>query len=65
MMKFAVGTVSAIAATAALAYALIVWAEMPDVHVSYASGLCVEVVNYGTDYTCDSLPSRFNHVWVQ
>jgi len=65
MIKFALGTVSVIAGSTLLAYGLITAAEMPDVHVSYSSGQCVEVVNYGTDYTCDNLPTRFHHMWVE
>jgi len=39
---------------------------MPDVHVSYSTGECVEVINYAdTDYSCENYPVKFNHVWVQ
>lgn len=38
---------------------------MPDVYFSYSTNECVKVINYGTDYTCENLPEKFNHVWVQ
>jgi len=43
----------------------------PDVMVSYETNTCVEVVNYGsilfgeTDYSCENMPERYNHFWVQ
>ena len=41
-------------------------ANMPDVHVSHSTNECVKVINYGnTNYTCDNLPSKYNHIWVQ
>jgi len=45
--------------------------SIPDVKVSYASNTCVEVVNYPstffgtTNYSCESMPSKFNHMWVR
>ena len=46
------------------------WLEalsMPDVWFSYSTDECVKVINYDkTDkYSCENLPSKFNHVWVQ
>lgn len=40
---------------------------MPDVWFSYSTGECVSVVNYveGDNYSCENLPSKFNHVWVE
>lgn len=40
---------------------------LPDVHVSYSSGECVEVLNYveGENYSCENMPEKFNHVWVK
>lgn len=40
---------------------------LPDVHFSYATNQCVEVVNYSSNdnYTCDNLPPKFYHVWVK
>ena len=42
-------------------------AALPDVHFSYSTDECVEVVNYkeGHNYTCEDLPTKFYHVWVQ
>jgi len=40
--------------------------EMPDVHFSYSSGECVRVLNYTDEvFTCENLPERFHHVWVE
>jgi hypothetical protein len=41
-------------------------AALPDVHFSYSTQNCVKVVNYTDDqFTCDNLPKRFYHVWVE
>ena len=51
---------------AGLTYAMVSASAMPDVHVSYATGECVKVVNYTDEiFSCETLPSKFNHVWVQ
>jgi len=51
---------------AGLVYAMSTALAMPDVHFSYATGECVEVVNYTDEqFTCANYPSKFNHVWVQ
>ena len=40
--------------------------KMPDVHFSYSTNECVEVVNYTDEvFSCDNYPTKFNHVWVQ
>jgi hypothetical protein len=41
--------------------------SLPDVWFSYATNDCVKVVNYkeGHNYSCELLPNRFNHVWVE
>ena len=45
--------------------------SVPDVHVSYASNSCVEVVNYPstffgtTTFNCENMPTKFNHIWVK
>jgi hypothetical protein len=39
---------------------------MPDVQVSYSTKHCVKVVNYAdTNFSCENMPSKFNHVWVK
>jgi hypothetical protein len=50
-----------------LAYALTTSLGIPDVHFSHSTGDCVEVINYeeGDNYSCENLPSKFNHVWVK
>jgi len=41
--------------------------SMPDVWFSYTTDECVKVINYveGDNYSCESMPSKFNHVWVE
>ena len=41
--------------------------SIPDVQVSYSTDKCVKVINYaeGDNYTCDNMPTKFNHVWAQ
>ena len=40
---------------------------MPDVHISHSTGECVEVINYDErfNYTCENLPEKYNHIWVE
>lgn len=40
---------------------------IPDVHFSYSNDICVEVINYSSEdnYSCENLPNKFNHVWVE
>lgn len=42
-------------------------AEMPDVWFSYSTDECVKVINYAKEdqYSCENLPTKFNHVWVK
>ena len=38
----------------------------PDVYFSYATDACVKVINYTDEiFACETLPSKFNHVWVK
>lgn len=41
--------------------------NIPDVHVSNSTGECVEVINWNEEdnYSCEELPSKYNHVWVK
>lgn len=40
--------------------------SIPDVHFSNATGLCVKVVSFDeNEYTCDTIPEKFNTVWVK
>lgn len=53
-------------ATAGLLYAVDYTFSLPDVHMSYETGACVEVVNYGeTNFSCENMPKKFHHVWVK
>lgn len=40
---------------------------LPDVWYSYSTNDCVKVLNYaeGDNYSCENLPKRFYHVWVE
>ena len=65
-MKFA--PVLVISATAVLFYAFLDKAfSIPDVQFSYSTNECVKVLNYvdGENYSCENMPTKFNHVWVQ
>ena len=67
-MKKVILTSSVIAALGAgFLYAANAALSIPDVYVSYSTDECVNVVNYreGDDYTCENMPKKFNHVWVQ
>lgn len=38
---------------------------IPDVHVSYSTKECVKVINYTDEiFSCENLPTKFNHIWV-
>ena len=67
MKNVLMGLTAAGAMFLAMDYAL----AIPDVHVSYETRNCVEVVNYPgvvfgkTEYSCEMQPEKFNHIWVQ
>ena len=49
--------------SSAIAYVAL---TIPDVHVSYSTNDCVEVVNWSdTNYSCENMPKKYNHVWVK
>lgn len=50
-----------------MCYAFLTAIELPDVWFSYSTGDCVKVLNYaqGDTYSCENLPKRFYHVWVE
>jgi len=65
-MKFA--PVLAIVATVVVLFSLLDKAfSIPDVQFSYSTNECVKVLNYveGENYSCENMPTKFNHVWVQ
>jgi len=45
--------------------------SIPDVKMSYATNTCVEVINYPstlfgtTNFSCELMPTKFNHIWVK
>lgn len=48
-------------------YGLHLGFTIPEVQMSHSTGECVKVINYKEkdNYTCENLPSRYNHVWVK
>lgn len=67
--------IKGIAAALALGFTVFAFADyalsIPNVLVSYETRECVAVENFGsvlfgnTEYSCELMPSKFNHVWVQ
>ena len=67
--------IKAIVASTALGATLFVFADyafsIPDMHVSFETRQCVQVVNHPsalfgeTNYSCEDRPEKFNHIWVQ
>jgi hypothetical protein len=55
----------ALAATGALALNSVL--SIPDVMFSYSTDKCVKVINYveSDKYSCENLPTKFNHIWVE
>ena len=45
--------------------------SIPTVKMSYTTDACVEVENYPstlfgtTEYSCENMPTKYNHTWVQ
>jgi hypothetical protein len=41
--------------------------SMPDVWFSYSTDECVKVINYDKEdqFSCENLPTKFNHVWIK
>ena len=59
-------TIAAAAFVGGLVYAVNEAFSMPDVHFSYSTNECVEVVNYTEEnFDCYNYPEKFNHVWVE
>ena len=64
--EFAFGFVIAIC-IGVITYLFLTAMAMPDVWVSYSTDECVKVINYneGDNFSCENMPSKFNHVWVE
>lgn len=62
-----VTTILVAVAVCSFAYLFINSMTLPDVWKSYSTGECVKVINYVDDdnYSCENMPSKFNHVWVK
>ena len=68
----AIGTAAGIALFAGVLFTFSDYAlSIPSVKMSYTTNACVEVENYPstlfgtTEYSCENMPTKFNHVWVQ
>ena len=49
-----------------MAYRLFVWAvTLPVVYESYSTGECVRVDDPAGVYSCENMPTKFYHEWVQ
>ena len=67
--------IKTLAISAAFGVGLFAFADyamsIPTVKMSYTTDACVEVQNHPstlfgtTEYSCENLPTKFNHVWVQ
>lgn len=66
MKKVVIGLLATLI-VALLINAVMTIASMPDVYFSHSDGTCVKVINYadGDTFSCEKLPSRYNHVWVK
>jgi len=64
---YLIGGAFAFAIGAAICFAVIKASELPDVWFSYKTQDCVQVVNYveGQNYSCENLPPKYYHVWVE
>ena len=51
----------------ALAVAFSGTMSLPEAHFSNATGECVKVINHDQrfNFTCETLPEKYTHVWVQ
>ena len=47
-------------------FAVSVYANIPDVHVSHSTNECVKVINYTEElFSCENMPTKYNKVWVK
>lgn len=67
MKNILVNSIAFLAISAGVAYAFNYALSIPDVKFSYSSDNCVEVINYSDSdkYSCENLPTKFNHIWVE
>ena len=67
MKNILVNSVVFLALSAGVLYAFNYAITLPDVKFSYSSDQCVEVINYNSEdkYSCENLPTKFNHIWVE
>lgn len=55
----------AIVALAALVYSLNYALSLPVVYESYSRGECVRVDDPEGKYSCENMPTKYDHVWVE
>ena len=71
-MKNLISSLAAGIAFGALGFVVLDYSlGIPSAKFSYSTNECVEVENYPTvlfgttTYSCENMPAKFNHVWVQ
>ena len=66
LLDYSISYLLVVGLFAILVYMMLFMSAMPEVYVSHSTGECVKVINYGDqDWTCDNLPSKYTHIWVQ
>jgi|TARA_B110000240_G_C13391329_1_gene406922 hypothetical protein len=66
MKKTLIAGTVAVAGFLAVGFMTVNAMMIPDVLVSYSSNHCTKVINYGdSNYSCENMPTKFNHVWVK
>jgi len=67
MKNILVNSVVFLSLSAGVLYAFNYAITLPDVKFSYSSDQCVEVINYNSEdnFSCENLPTKFNHIWVE
>lgn len=67
MKQVILNILAAIAFIGLVIFVITYWAGMPIVKESYSTAECVEVMNFkeGDNYTCENLPKKYEHMWVE
>jgi len=72
LVEYAIGITATIVLVIGLFLAMDYAFSLPTVVESYNGGHCEEVFNYPgivfnteSNYSCENLPAKFNHVWAE
>lgn len=67
IIDYTIALVVVIGLFATLIFMMLRTDDMPDVYVSNSTNECVKVINYDSrfDYSCETLPEKYNHIWVE